>query len=121
MSHAYTEDQLVEQPAIGRFAALGWRTVSAVEETVCAGGTLGRETRGEVVLTDRLRAALSRLAPGLPPEAIQTAIDEPAHYRSAMSLEVANREVDRRLKEGIAVPIPDRESGGERWTRCSSK
>jgi hypothetical protein len=24
MSHAYTEDQLVEQPAIGLFAELGW-------------------------------------------------------------------------------------------------
>ena len=28
MSHAYTEDQLVEQPAIGLFAALGWQTIS---------------------------------------------------------------------------------------------
>lgn len=26
-SHAYTDDQLVEQPAIGLFAALGWATV----------------------------------------------------------------------------------------------
>ena len=32
MPHAYTEDQLVEQPAIGLFAELGWRTVSAMEE-----------------------------------------------------------------------------------------
>lgn len=29
-AHAYTEDQLVEQPAIGLFAELGWQTVSAV-------------------------------------------------------------------------------------------
>jgi type I restriction enzyme R subunit len=29
MPHAYTEDQLVEQPAIGLFAELGWQTVSA--------------------------------------------------------------------------------------------
>jgi type I restriction enzyme R subunit len=28
-THAYTEDQLVEQPAIGPFAELGWATVSA--------------------------------------------------------------------------------------------
>ena len=27
MPHAYTEDQLVEQPAIGLFAELGWTTV----------------------------------------------------------------------------------------------
>ena len=68
--HAYTEDQLVEQPAIGLFAELGWQTVSALEETFGAGGTLGRETKGEVVLVERLRAALGRLNPTLPPEAI---------------------------------------------------
>jgi hypothetical protein len=31
--HAYTEDQLVEQPAIGLFSSLGWQTVSAIDET----------------------------------------------------------------------------------------
>ena len=61
--HAYTEDQLVEQPAIGLFAALGWQTVSALEETFGAGGTLGRETKGEVVLVERLRAALGQVQP----------------------------------------------------------
>ena len=115
--HAYTEDQLVEQPAIGLFAALGWQTVSAMEETFGVGSTLGRETRGEVVLADRLRAALSRLNPGLPAEAIQTAIDEIARDRSAMSLEAANREVYRLLKEGIPVSIPNREHGGQKTER----
>ncbi|MCM8626215.1 type I restriction endonuclease, partial [Accumulibacter sp.] len=110
--HAYTEDQLVEQPAIGLFAALGWQTVSAMEETFGPGGTLGRETKGEVVLTDRLRAALITLNPGLPPEAIQTAIDDLARDRSAMSVEAANREIYRLLKDGIPVSIPDREHGG---------
>jgi type I restriction enzyme R subunit len=49
-AHAYTEDQLVEQPAIGLFAELGWQTVVAMEEMFGAGGTLGREASGEVVL-----------------------------------------------------------------------
>ena len=110
MSHAYTEDQLVEQPAIGLFASLGWQTTSAMEETFGTAGTLGRETKGEVVLTERLRGALTKLNPDLPPEAIQTAIDELARDRSAMSLEAANREVYKLLKEGIPVSIPDRES-----------
>ena len=39
--HAYSEDQRVEQPAIGLFDALGWQTVSAPEETFGAGGMLG--------------------------------------------------------------------------------
>lgn len=83
MTHAYTEGQLVERPAIGLFAALGWETVSAMEETFGAGGTLGREAKGEAVLTDRLRAVLTKLNAGLPTEAIQTAIDEFARQRCA--------------------------------------
>jgi type I restriction enzyme R subunit len=117
MSHLYTEDQLVEQPAIGLFSTLGWQTVLALEETFGADGTLGRETKGEVVLTYRLRAALTRLNPGLPADAIQSAIDELAHDRAAMSLEAANREVYRLLKEGIPVSIPDREHGGQKTER----
>src|ERR1035437_10072134 len=70
MSHAYTVDQLVEQPAIGLFAELGWTTVSALEEIYGSGGTLGRETTSEAVLVSRLRPALQRLNPALPPEAI---------------------------------------------------
>ena len=49
MSNIYTEDQLVEQPAIGLFASLGWQTISAIEETFGTTGTLQRETKGEVV------------------------------------------------------------------------
>ena len=48
--HAYTEDQLVEQPAIGLFPELGWTMVSASDEIFGAGGTLGRESSGEAVL-----------------------------------------------------------------------
>ena len=108
-AHAYTEDQLVEQPAIGLFAELGWQTVSAMEEVFGKDGTLGRETPGEVVLLSRLRAALAKLNPSLPPEAITAAVDELTRDRSAMSPASANREVYALLKEGIPVSVPDRE------------
>ena len=114
MLHAYTEDQLVEQPAIALFAELGWATVSALEETFGAVGTLLRETKGEVVLVGRLRAALERLNPALPPEAITAAVDELTRDRSAMSLEAANREVYLLLKEGIKVSVPENEPDGLR-------
>ena len=117
MDHAYTEDQLVERPAIGLFAVLGWQTVSAIEETFGPGGTLGRETKGEVVLMDRLRAAIGKFNPTLPREAINTAIDELTRDRSAMSLEAANREIYRLLKDGIPVSVPDREHGGQKTER----
>ena len=106
MTHAYTEDQLVEQPAIGLFAELGWKTVSAAEEAFGPGGTLGRETKGEVVLLPQLRAALERLNPTLPPDAISAAIDELTRDRSAMLLAAANREIYSLLKEGITVSLP---------------
>ncbi|HWI19541.1 MAG TPA: type I restriction endonuclease subunit R [Vicinamibacterales bacterium] len=115
--HAYTEDQLVEQPAIGLLAALGWTTVSALDETFGADGTLGRETKGEVVLVDRLRSALTSLNVGLPADAIQTAIDELSRDRSAMSLEAANREVYLLLKDGVPVSVPDVDNGGQKPER----
>ena len=115
--HAYTEDQLVEQPAIGLFAELEWPTVSALEEKFGANGTLGRETRGEVVLVPRLRAALERLNPKLPSEAITSAIDELTRDRSAMPLVAANRETYSLLKEGVVVSMPDHERGGQKTER----
>ena len=114
-THAYTEEHLVEQPAIGLFAALGWETAAAMEEGFGAGSTLGRETSGEVVLFSRLRSALERLNASrmghnaLPPEAIGAAVDELTRDRSAMLLEQANREVYLLLKEGIRVSVPDTE------------
>ena len=115
--HTYNEDQLVEQPAVGLFAALGWHTVSALDETFGPRGRLERETKGEVVLTARLRAALTRLNPTLPVESIAAAVDEVTRDRSAMSLEAANREIYRLLKDGIMVSVPDREHGGQKTER----
>jgi type I restriction enzyme R subunit len=117
MTHAYTEDQLVEQPAIGLFAELGWKTVSAMEEVFGKDGTLGRETPGEVVLASRLRAALERLNPALPPESVTAALEELTIDRSAMLLEHANREVYQLVKEGIKVSLPDRQRGGQKTER----
>ena len=85
-AHAYSEDQFVEQSAIGLFVELGWTTVSAMEEVFGANGTLGCETSGLVMLVVRLRAALERLNPALPPEAMAAAVDELTCDRSAMSL-----------------------------------
>ncbi|MCS6264111.1 MAG: type I restriction endonuclease subunit R [Nitrospira sp.] len=117
MAHAYSEDQLVEQPAITLLAELGWQTISALEEVLGPHSTLGRETKAESVLLLRLRAALCRLNPTLPPEALSTAIDELARDRSAMSLVAANREVYGLLKEGIPVSVPDPKGGGQKTER----
>lgn len=118
MSHSYSEDQLIEQPAIQLFAEMGWQTVSALEEVFGITGTIGRETKGEAVLVPRLRVALERLNPSLPPEAILGAIDQLTRDRSVMSLAAANREVYGLLKEGIEVSAPDNKSGGQIPVSC---
>jgi type I restriction enzyme R subunit len=117
MSHAYTEGQLVEQPAIGLFSEIGWQTVSALQEVFGRNGTLGRDTGGEVVLVSRFRAALERLNPQAPADVITTAVEELARDRSAMLPEQANREVYAALKDGIKVSIPDPQHGGQRTER----
>jgi len=117
MPYAYTEDQLVEQPAIGLFAEVGWTTVSASEETFAATRTLLRETKSEVVLVPRLRPALGRLNPDLPADAINSAVDELSRDRSAMGLAGANREVWELLRDGVKVSVPDRDRGGQKTER----
>ena len=65
----------------------------------------------------RLRAALRRLNPGLPPEAIAMAVDEITRDRSAMSLAAANRDVYGLFKEGVSVSVRDSERGGQKTAR----
>jgi type I restriction enzyme, R subunit len=104
-SDSYTEDALVEQPTILLFRELGWEAANCFYETFGPNGTLGRETTAEVVLVKRLRTALEKLNPGLPPEAIAQAIEELTRDRSVMSPAQANREVYKLLKDGVKVTV----------------
>jgi type I restriction enzyme R subunit len=113
----YSEDQLVEQPAIHLFAELGWQLASGVDEIVGSNSTLGRETRSDVILTLRLRAALSRNNPALPPEAITAAVDELSRDRSAMTPAAANRELWQLMRDGVKVSVPNKEKGGVKAER----
>jgi len=99
----YSEDSLVEQPAIGLFSELNWQTANCFYEKFGEKGTIGRETPSEVVLLPRLHAAIVRLNPDLPPEAIELAIEELTRDRNVMSPANANREVYRLLKNGVKV------------------
>jgi type I restriction enzyme R subunit len=105
MSKAYSEDTLIEQPAIELFAGLGWQTIGAFDEVFGKGGTLGRENAGEVVLLRHLEPALKKLNPKALPEAIDAALTELTRDRSVMSLAAANREVYSLLKNGVKVEI----------------
>ncbi len=105
MNRPYSEDALIEQPAIRLLVDLGWKTANCFDETFGLAGTLGRETSIEVVLRPRLRTALQRLNPDTPTEAIDAAIEQLTRDRSTLSLNHANREVYQLLKDGVKVPL----------------
>ncbi len=109
----YSEDALVEQPAIALFARLGYQTIHAFHEQAGARSVLGRETFQEVVLVARLRDALRRLNAGVSGEAIELAIEELARDRSALAPVYANREVYALLKHGVKVKMRVAVAGGQ--------
>lgn len=109
----YTEDALIEQPAIALLAKLGWTPYNAFHEFDHGASPVGRETRAEVILRARLRSALERLNPKAPTEAIEHAIEELTRDRSRMSMASANREIYHLLKNGVRVMMPNPDSDGE--------
>lgn len=113
----FSENLLVEQPAVELFGWMGWETVCAANESFGPNGMLGRETKGEVMLTVRLGKMLAALNPDLPAEALAAAIEELARDRGAMLPAAANREVYALLKDGVLVSVPDGEHGGQKQAR----
>ena len=101
----YSENDLVEQPTKELFAELGYEVMDCFDEVVGENGTLGRETYRDVVLVRKLREALIRLNPSLPPESIETAVAELIKDRSALHPTLANKEVYTLLKDGVATSI----------------
>ncbi len=112
---SYSEDHLVEQPAIQLMEhELGWDSMDAYDEWSSGVSELGREAKREVVLISRLRPALEKLNPKLSAQALDAAVDEIVRDRSALSLVEGNREIDKLLRGGVKVTVPDRERGGQR-------
>jgi type I restriction enzyme R subunit len=112
MSSDYSENALVELPAIALFTRMGYETTNCFNEQMGgSASTLGRETTVDVILTPRLRAALEKLNPDVGQEVIDGAIEELARDRGAMSLAHANRDVYKLLKDGVKVTYQDDEGG----------
>jgi len=93
MPGPYTEGGLVEQPSLALLTQLGWTVVDAFSETFGPTGTLGRDSRRDVVLTHRLREALGWLNPQVPDAMREEALEALAKDRSLMDRVRANREV----------------------------
>jgi len=103
-SDKYSEEALVERPAMELFSRLGWSVQNCFHEFDENGlSFLGRETKGDVVLISRLKPILQKINSDLPEVAIDEAIKVLMQDRSVMGMASANREVYDLLKNGALV------------------
>jgi type I restriction enzyme R subunit len=102
---AFNEDTLVQQTTADYLHdVLGWDSVYAYnDETFGPGGTLGRASDREVVLTRYLRAALEKLNPGLPEPAYEEAVRQITAYSVSQSALATNRDKDALLRDGVLI------------------
>ncbi len=100
-----TEKALVEGPAVELLVQMGWQHADLLAEQPGPANPTGRLSFKEALLPARLRAALRRLNPGLPDEALTQAEVALGQSRAAMLPVAANREVVRLLREGVAVEL----------------
>lgn len=103
----YSEDSLVEKSAILEFKKLGYIHLNCFNEKVelDGKGTLGRKTKSEVLLFQKLREAIKKLNPDICDEAEEQAIQELAKDRSRLSSVKANQEVYSLIKNGVKVKV----------------
>ncbi len=80
----FSEDELVERPTVELLAELGWQTINAYTERMGPGGTLGRDSRRDVVLTHRLLASLRVLNVDALDAALEEAVVTLSRDRSLM-------------------------------------
>ena len=91
----------VEAAALEWLAALGWQTAHGADIAPDNPGA-ERDDYGRVVLERRLRDALARLNPGLPPAALDDAFRKLTHPEGATP-EIRNRSFHRMLINGVTV------------------
>ena len=106
-----SEDGIVERPALAMLRELGWEHVNLYDEIPGLANPTGRTSFLQPHLPVRLRAALQRLNPGLPPEALRQAEEVLTRDRSAMLPLNANREVLALVVDGVPVQVR-RDDGG---------
>jgi len=113
-SAEYTEDKLVEQNAIDLFKKdLGYDYAFCFNEFEGEASPLGRKTKSEVVLVERLQKAIDKLNPELSEDAKKQAIEEIIKDRSRLSLVKANQEVYSLIKNGVKVRVKNNKGNYE--------
>lgn len=106
-----SEDGIVEQPALSLLQDLGWSHINLQDEAPGPANPTGRTSFQQAYLPAHLKAALARLNPALPAEALTRAQEELTRDRSAMLPINANREVMDLLIEGVLVQVRNDKGG----------
>jgi type I restriction enzyme R subunit len=117
-SSALGEDALVEQPALAWLCdrpGPGWTHVHGAELAPDAPAH-ERKLWSDVILVERLRAAVARVNPELPPEAVQLVVDRALTNSSPVLIE-DHRGFHELLLSGVPVSYIDGE-GMERHERA---
>ncbi|ARO23977.1 type I site-specific deoxyribonuclease HsdR subunit protein [Rhizobium sp. TAL182] len=100
-----SEDGIVERPALALLQGLGWQHVDLHGEVPGPANPTGRTSFQQAFLPARLKAALRKLNPSLPAEALTLAEAEITRDRSAMLPVAANREVLALIRNGVPVQV----------------
>jgi type I restriction enzyme R subunit len=99
MTHHFTES-IVEKAALDWLAGLEWDVAAGLD--LLEGALPERADYGQVVLEGRLREALARLNPSLPPAALEDAYRRLTRPEGA-TLVARNHALHRMLAEGVTV------------------
>ena len=91
----------IEEAALAWLRSLGWQTAYG-PDIAPEGAAPERADRGEVVLAQRVRDALTRLNPDLPAEALDRAFRRLTRPEGA-TVEARNRDFHRMLVDGVTV------------------
>ena len=106
--YEYSEDNLIEQPAMDLFEELGWEVAMAYHtEGLGANSKFGRNSESELILEKYLRPALEKYNPNLPPQAYRAAIDLIKQGNSYQSIAEINRDKYKLFLDGVEVDYKD--------------
>jgi type I restriction enzyme, R subunit len=104
-----SEDTMVQQAAIGALTEMNYGHADCYAEGGGEFFVTKRKHMGEVVLEDRLRAAIEKLNPGIAESAIDSTITEILKDRMSMDQVLANKEVYEMLRDGFPVSFLDKD------------
>ena len=100
-------ESVVEEAALDWFKGLGYQYLPG-PDIACDGTKPERASYADVILSDRLWAALRTLNPGIPGEALEDAFKKVTRSESP-SLILSNRQFHRMLADGVDVEYRNKE------------